>query len=993
VEKIIAECRRVNMRYRDPGWDIDWDLKYEKGYCLNSLGRTKFELNKSTLTSPSARVPKAVKRVHEIFEKPTFMVKVDGSEVKQGAIGDCWLMSTLSGLANVPNALQRLCVKYDTRIGIYGFVFYRDGEWIYSIIDDKLYLKSPCWDSPSMQRDLLQQIDREDVERVYRETYQTGSKALFFGQCKDQNETWAPLLEKAYAKAHGDYASLSGGWIGEGLEDLSGGVTTELLASDILDTESFWNDELSRVNEEFMFGCSTGLLDGGYGNREGISEFHAYIVMEARTLKNGTRLVKMRNPWGNTKGLWSGRYSDNSREMTKELQEELGHSFGNDSVFWIAYDDLLRKYQHIDRTRLFREADWRSSQRWIGVEVPWKPQYNEKFHIKITKETPLVLVLSQLDDRYFRGLTGQYDFRLHFRLHERGRPDAEDYVTRSHGNYIMQRSVSIEIPAVLPGEYTVFVMVEAERDTDVSSVDDVVRRELKKRVENEKLAQVGAAYDLAHSKGVAHLEAVAKARQKLEAKQASESRKAERRKMWETRHMNREIARKGKERTQAKMKPLRTEAWKAWKEKEKEVKEKNAKRREEKKARKEKEAKEKEAKENAAKEKEVSDAKEKKVSDAKDNEKNEGPTATDNKAEGGRPEVESLNKAQPPSEPASSDSTAPVDASANTLTIAATDLSAMNSKAEAVQLEVEPILTPVGTPCVEKTGEQATDAIGSAGSSETSGSPQDTPKSDGSATPLESLDEKVAVPPIDPKDVSGAPPAADPAPLADGQASSAKATDVSASTCKCACCLAPAEQSLLAPAVQPALTSSSKPKESESDSSDSTLSEFERPGDSSDSPVSDFEALYASDDMTRKPRYATAAPVPTGSKWREESEDDSEPDPWNAICIVGFRVYSKDEGLELKVVFEGGELEEGGMGKKRQPDLDNAQVNAGGQRDKSKTEAEIEVSESVEGQKKEQPAEETLKKDGDEYDGDTEDDKGAASGKKRKDDASAKDES
>jgi len=145
-----------------------------------------------------------------------------------------------------------------------------------------------------MQRDLLQQIDREDVERVYRKTYQTGSKALFFAQNKNQNETWVPLIEKAYAKAHGDYASLIGGWIGEGLEDLSGGVTMELLAADILDTESFWNNELSRVNDEFLFGCSAGLMEYGYGERDGISEGHAYNVMDARTLKNGTRLVKLR---------------------------------------------------------------------------------------------------------------------------------------------------------------------------------------------------------------------------------------------------------------------------------------------------------------------------------------------------------------------------------------------------------------------------------------------------------------------------------------------------------------------------------------------------------------------------------------------------------------------------------------------------------------------------------------------------------------------------
>ena len=89
-----------------------------------------------------------------------------------------------------------------------------DGEWIISIIDDKLYLKSPDWDSPSVQRHLLEQTDREDVEKEYRKTYQTGSQSLFFAHCRDQNETWLPLLEKAYAKAHGDYAALSGGWIG-----------------------------------------------------------------------------------------------------------------------------------------------------------------------------------------------------------------------------------------------------------------------------------------------------------------------------------------------------------------------------------------------------------------------------------------------------------------------------------------------------------------------------------------------------------------------------------------------------------------------------------------------------------------------------------------------------------------------------------------------------------------------------------------------------------
>src|SRR5690606_1597887 len=147
---------------------------------------------------------------------------------------------------------------------------------------------------------------------------------------------------KAYAKAHGDYASLIGGWIGEGLEDMTGGVTTELLTSDILDIDAFWKNELSKVNKEIMFGCSTGLLDGGYGSRDGITARHAYVVMDARTLKSGQRLLKLRNPWGKTrKGVWEGPWSDGSKEWTTDVQQELGHSFGNDSVFWISYEDLL----------------------------------------------------------------------------------------------------------------------------------------------------------------------------------------------------------------------------------------------------------------------------------------------------------------------------------------------------------------------------------------------------------------------------------------------------------------------------------------------------------------------------------------------------------------------------------------------------------------------------------------------------------------------------
>ncbi|KAI1175796.1 hypothetical protein F4777DRAFT_598045 [Nemania sp. FL0916] len=801
VKKIIQECRRVNTRYRDPGFDLDWDLKMNRGNCLNYLGSAKFDMS-NTRYSTTTSVPKAVKRVHEIFEKPTFLKDVDGADIKQGGLGDCWFIASLSALANVDDAVKRVCVEYDTRVGIYGFVFYRDGEWIYSIVDDKLYLTSPNWDSPSMQRDLMNQIDRESPEKDYRKTYQTGSKALFFGQCKNQSETWVALFEKAYAKAHGDFGSLAGGWIGEGLEDLTGGVTTELLASDILDLDEFWENEVSKVNQEFLFGCSTGLLDGGYGDRNGIREGHAYVVMDARTLKSGERLVKLRNPWGKIrKGIWEGPWSDGSKEWNQDVKEELGHQFGNDSVFWIRFEDMVEKYQHFDRTRLFRDADWQCSQRWIGVEVPWKPQWNEKFHFKLTKESPLVLVLQQLDNRYYKGLRGQYSFRLHFRIHEQGRPGSEDYVVRSHGNYLMNRSVSIEIPSMEPGDYSVYLSIVAERDTEMPSIEDIVKRECNKREENDKFAQVGYAYDLAHSKGVAHLEHVANLRKKSDQKKASTSRQEERRKMWQKRHLNREITKRQSKKNQ----------------------EKRDRRRE--------------------------------AEDAKRRAKEELEAAERKRLE---EEEEAKRKKQ--------EEEKPKDAGVQT-------------EAALVQGEDKSSQTGSGEP----------DSADSAAQSNTANTESGTPdgeKSDSTNENDEDKEEKDATPSNSSEPASEAKPEPEP--------------------------------------VQQKPVVSTPPA-------------YSSDCDSSDSPVEEWELLYSSDDMSKKPRIATTTPAAAATAEAVESDGESAlPDPWNAICIVGFRVYSKDENLDLRVVIEGGDLAEGGMGEKGAADIDNAQMNAGGERETAK---------------------------------------------------------
>ena len=53
VEKIARECRRVNHKYRDPHFDIEWDLKRDRRDCLDGL----------EIDDEDRSWPKSVKRI------------------------------------------------------------------------------------------------------------------------------------------------------------------------------------------------------------------------------------------------------------------------------------------------------------------------------------------------------------------------------------------------------------------------------------------------------------------------------------------------------------------------------------------------------------------------------------------------------------------------------------------------------------------------------------------------------------------------------------------------------------------------------------------------------------------------------------------------------------------------------------------------------------------------------------------------------------------
>ena len=254
-------------------------------------------------------------------------------DIRQGAVGNCWFMAAASALAEKPHRLEKIFLNQDGVVnskGMYAVNIYTLGVPHTVIVDDYLPLQQYLEDAP----------------------YET-----IFSLVGDDSSMWGVILEKAFAKYHGNYEHLVSGDPRAAARSLNGSPSIQYVhATTAVTEDSLWQ-ELTKHDtaDEMMFLITPGASDS-IVNECGLSNNHAYVVLGAKELSNGDKVVKMRNPWGYER--YKCAYSDDSDLWTPELRQEAGatESVVNDGMFFMKLEDYFS--QGLASLISFDTTDW-----------------------------------------------------------------------------------------------------------------------------------------------------------------------------------------------------------------------------------------------------------------------------------------------------------------------------------------------------------------------------------------------------------------------------------------------------------------------------------------------------------------------------------------------------------------------------------------------------------------------------------------------------------
>ena len=282
---------------------------------------------------------------------------VERGDVRQGKLGDCYLLGAISMLAENPLHLMHVfpdvpedCPGPDSnrvpgeragefeqvfnRGGVYALRLYDGNDFRIVVVDDWL----PC-DSdgtPSFAKPAP-----EDTDGIV--------------------EIWPLIVEKAYAKFKGSYEAIVGGLTEEALHDLTGGLpVSHDLAKLRGRPDALWQNLLTMKKEQSVMGCAMHAAA-----KMNIIPFHAYGIVKAVELKvpgarAPVRVVHLRNPWGSGEE-WNGAWCDDDprwKKVSKREKERVGFVDEEDGTFFVPFEEWMSLYTNVCCCRRLLPPKW-----------------------------------------------------------------------------------------------------------------------------------------------------------------------------------------------------------------------------------------------------------------------------------------------------------------------------------------------------------------------------------------------------------------------------------------------------------------------------------------------------------------------------------------------------------------------------------------------------------------------------------------------------------
>mmetsp|Transcript_151352 Transcript_151352/g.263837 ORF Transcript_151352/g.263837 Transcript_151352/m.263837 type:complete len:543 (+) Transcript_151352:46-1674(+) len=288
--------------------------------------------------------------------------RIEPSDMKQGSVGDCWLVAALACLANYPRDVESLFESATAAAT-------PDGKYVVRLHDPAGRVCRITVD------EFVPTIPTGPNRRVVGYEYMRHVPMF----SRPNGEIWPLLLEKAMAKLLGSYAALHAGHTCAAFRALTGCAKQEMWVREpegshwtsnllmegsmrlfqrrywkMLPYAHFGCQLLQFSNVHYMMSASiTSSAEGEHVRQDGLIENHAYSIIEVRGFES-LIMVRLRNPWG--RGRWNGDWSDNSHlwdrfpSVAKALNfSPVGavDSYIASGGFWMSFQDFARIFNNI----------------------------------------------------------------------------------------------------------------------------------------------------------------------------------------------------------------------------------------------------------------------------------------------------------------------------------------------------------------------------------------------------------------------------------------------------------------------------------------------------------------------------------------------------------------------------------------------------------------------------------------------------------------------